>query len=72
MANANNEPEIMTITEAAAFLRLNPRTLYSLAQRGEIPAQKLGNRWRFSRSALLQWMKAENAPTARTGGESDR
>ncbi|MHB9133657.1 MAG: helix-turn-helix domain-containing protein [Armatimonadota bacterium] len=62
MANTEDKPEIMTITEAAAFLRLNPRTLYGLAQRGEIPAQKLGNRWRFSKSAILEWMKAGNAP----------
>lgn len=58
MANTPEEHEIMTIAEAAAYLRLNPRTLYGLAQRGEVPAQKIGNRWRFSRSAILQWMKA--------------
>lgn len=72
MANAHDEQEIMTLTEAAAFLRLNPRTLYTLAQRGEIPAQKLGNRWRFSRSVLLSWIKDGHVPTARGTEETDQ
>lgn len=49
--------EVLTLEEAAAFLRLHVRTLYSLAKQGKVPAQRISNRWRFSRSGLLDWLK---------------
>lgn len=32
--------------------------LYGMAQRGEIPAPKSGNQWRFDREEIDQWMMA--------------
>jgi len=49
--------EVMTIQEAADFLRCHPRTLQKMAIRGEIPAKKVGSLWRFSRQRLQEWMK---------------
>ncbi|WP_457921386.1 helix-turn-helix domain-containing protein [Verminephrobacter aporrectodeae] len=37
-------------------LRAGKRTVYRLAQKGEIPAFKLGGTWRFHRSALGSWI----------------
>jgi diguanylate cyclase (GGDEF)-like protein/excisionase family DNA binding protein len=48
------------IEAAAAFLAVPVRTLYRLAQRGEVPAAKVGRTWRFSR-ALLDAHLAANA-----------
>lgn len=50
------EQEVMTLEEAAVFLRIHVRTLYVLAQKGKVPVQKVGNRWRFSRTGLIDWM----------------
>ena len=36
------ESEILTLEEVAAYLKAGKRTVYRLAQKGEIPAFKLG------------------------------
>ena len=48
--------EIMTVEEVAAYLRLQPQTIYKWAQEKRIPAAKLGKEWRFRRSILDQWL----------------
>jgi diguanylate cyclase (GGDEF)-like protein/excisionase family DNA binding protein len=40
------------IEAAAGYLAIPVRTLYRLAQRGEVPAAKVGRTWRFRRSLL--------------------
>ncbi|KIO50287.1 helix-turn-helix domain-containing protein [Nitrosospira sp. NpAV] len=50
------EDEILTLDEVAAFLKTGKRTAYRLAQKGEIPAFKLGGTWRFRRSELDSWI----------------
>lgn len=49
-------PEIMTIEEVAAYLRVSERTVYEWAQKEEIPAGKLGSSWRFKRSEIQSWV----------------
>ncbi len=44
--------EWIGIEEAAAYLAIPVRTLYRLAQRGQLPATKVGRTWRFKRSRL--------------------
>ncbi len=51
--------DVLTIQEAAAFLRCHPRTLQKLAIRGDVPAKKVGSLWRFSRQRLQEWMLGE-------------
>jgi excisionase family DNA binding protein len=48
--------EVMDIQECAEYLGIVPDTLYKYASEGFIPAFKLGNRWRFKRSLVDQWM----------------
>jgi excisionase family DNA binding protein len=50
------ENEILTLEEVAAYLKAGKRTVYRLAQKGDIPAFKLGGTWRFRRSELNQWI----------------
>ncbi|WP_426209786.1 methylation-associated defense system helix-turn-helix domain-containing protein MAD1 [Massilia sp. TWP1-3-3] len=58
MGEAMNEidGEILTLDEVAAYLKAGKRTVYRLAQKGEIPAFKLGGTWRFRRSELDNWI----------------
>jgi len=51
--------EVMTLPEAAEYLRISKSTLYALAQRGEVPCKKVGRRWRFSRNALDRWLQED-------------
>jgi excisionase family DNA binding protein len=45
-------PSYLTAREAAEYLGLSTSTIYKLAERGEVPAGKVGGSWRFSREAL--------------------
>ena len=49
--------DICTSEEAAAYLRINARTLYTLARRGNVPAMRVGRGWRFSRAALEKYVR---------------
>jgi len=50
------ENEIMTVDEVAAFLRVNRKTIYQYATRQRIPHRKVGRRFLFSKSALMEWL----------------
>jgi excisionase family DNA binding protein len=56
------ETEIMTLKEAADYLRLSEKTVSRMAQEGQIPAQKLARQWRFQRSSIASWL-ADRAAT---------
>jgi len=43
--------------EAAALLRIHPKTLQKLARLGEIDAIQVGKLWRFRASALNRWIE---------------
>ncbi|MDY6907821.1 MAG: response regulator [Chloroflexota bacterium] len=46
----------MTTKEAAEYLKLNYMTVYKLAQKGRIPASKIGGNWRFKKEMLDDWL----------------
>lgn len=50
---------IMTLREAAAFLRIAPTRLLELAETGEVPGILLDGRWRFPRHSLDEWIYQE-------------
>jgi len=56
--------EIFTLDEVSAYLKAGKRTVYRLAQAGDIPAFKLGGTWRFRRSELDRWIASEIASAA--------
>ena len=43
--------------EAAALLKIHPKTLQKLARQGEVTAIQIGKLWRFRASALDEWLK---------------
>jgi excisionase family DNA binding protein len=54
----DHHAEVMNAEEVAAFLRVDRKTVYDYAARGEIPFRRLGRRLLFSRSALVSWLGA--------------
>lgn len=48
--------DILTIDEVAKYLRVSERTVYEWAQKGEIPAGKIGTVWRFKKAELEKWV----------------
>ena len=60
------EQQIMTLSEASAYLKIHISTLYHLAQQGAIPASKVGNLWRFRKHRIDKWLdKTENHKNSR-------
>jgi len=59
-------PEIMTIGEAAQYLRISRSSLYKVAQEGRIPCQKVGRHWRFRKQALDRWLETYPKPGVST------
>ena len=59
--------DILTIQELHSYLKIPKPTLYVLAQHGRIPAAKVGRHWRFRRSEIDEWLKAQkwNRPLQR-------
>jgi excisionase family DNA binding protein len=51
-------PAILTLEEAAELLRLDRGALLVAADAGQVPGRQIGDQWRFSRDALLDWLKA--------------
>jgi excisionase family DNA binding protein len=52
----------MTVEEVADYLRIPRSSIYTLAQDGRIPCQKVGRQWRFHRDAIDGWLKNDVEP----------
>ncbi len=48
----------MTVRDVARFLNVDEKTIYRLAQKGELPGFKVAGAWRFQRADLQQWIDA--------------
>ncbi len=49
--------EYLTANEVAERLKLNVETIYDLMKSGQLPAIKIGGRWRMEASELREWFK---------------
>jgi excisionase family DNA binding protein len=48
--------EVLTLAEAARFLRVSETDLVQLAESYDIPGRKIGSEWRFLKLALESWL----------------
>lgn len=49
--------EVLTLEDAAGLLRAEPDDVLALIEAGELPARRLGQDWRLSRTAVLAWLR---------------
>ena len=49
--------EVLNVDEAAELLGVSPWTIREQARLGRLPGRKIGKEWRFSREALLNWLR---------------
>ena len=52
--------DILTLKEAAKYLKIGESTVYRLAQKGKLPGRKVGGGWRFSRRKLEAWIAGDD------------
>ncbi len=53
------QDDILTLPEVADLLKVAEKTVYGLAQKGDLPAFKVGGQWRFRRTAIDAWIEAK-------------
>ncbi len=54
-------PKAYTIEEVAEILKVNPRTVNRMLERGELRGFKVGRLWRVSQEALEAYMRGDKA-----------
>jgi excisionase family DNA binding protein len=50
--------QLLTVAEAAAYLRVSQATLWRWCQEGRVPAFKIGHEWRVVNPALQRLVEA--------------
>lgn len=51
-----NHHSMMTLREAAAYLRVHANALERMAEKGEIPALQIDGKWRFLKASIDEWV----------------
>jgi excisionase family DNA binding protein len=49
--------EVLTLTEAAAYLRVGEADVLRLVREQALPARQIGSDWRFLKLALQDWLR---------------
>ena len=55
--------EVLKLKDVAALLKVGDKTVYSMAQTGELPAFKVRGQWRFSRKDIDAWIEQQKHTT---------
>lgn len=53
------QDDILTSSDVASLLKVAEKTVYGLAQRGDLPAFKVGGQWGFRQTAIDSWIGVE-------------
>lgn len=61
--------EVLKIKDVAALLKVGEKTVYSMAQAGELPAFKVRGQWRFSRKDIDTWIDQQKRTTRDFGAD---
>lgn len=60
-----NSEDVLKLKEIAALLKVAEKTVYSMAQNGELPAFKVRGQWRFSRKDMNLWIEQQKRKNLR-------
>ena len=52
---------ILTLPEVAVLLKVAQKTVYTMAQKGQIPAFKVRGQWRFKHDDIDAWIDEQKA-----------
>ncbi len=53
---SSGRKKVMNLREVAGYLGVHTSTIYKYAQKGSIPAFKIGSDWRFPKKHIDQWI----------------
>lgn len=49
---------LMTVQQLADYLQMSSDKVYDMVKKGEIPAIKIRQQWRFDRNEIDAWLKS--------------
>jgi len=55
--------EVLKVKDVAELLKVGEKTVYSMAQSGELPGFKVRGQWRFSRKDIDDWIETQKRTT---------
>lgn len=62
----------MTVHDVALYLKIDEKTVYRLAPRGELPGFKVAGTWRFERQDIEAWIEQQKERSnGRRGGRDE-
>ena len=57
--NLDQYPDVLTLHECQQILQVSRGTMLRLLHENEIPAFRVGNRWRIKRKAMLEFIERD-------------
>ena len=57
-------PAMLTVSEVAAVLRVNPRSIQRWARDGRFASMRIGKSYRIPRADVLRWLLAASIPAS--------
>jgi excisionase family DNA binding protein len=63
MSQATLLPDVLTLEEAAKYLRLSKDILERQVLKGNIPGKRIEDTWRFLKAALDDWLRSQDSRT---------
>mgnify|MGYP003389142532 FL=1 len=61
--------QALTVRDVAAYLNVDEKTIYRLAQRGELPGFKVAGAWRFQSADLQRWIDQRKRVSGKQKGK---
>lgn len=58
--NMNKLIELLSVEELCSTLNIGRNTAYTLLQNGDIPAFRVGRKWKITKEALEQYVSLKN------------
>lgn len=63
MSQISKLPQVLTIDEVAAYLRLPKEIVERQAEHGQIPGRCIETTWRFLKTAVDEWLRSQDSRT---------
>ena len=63
MSHVTDTPEVLTLEEVAAYLRLPQEMIARQAAQGAIPGRQIEDTWRFLKAAIDDWLRSHDSRT---------
>ena len=57
MSQVVESTEVLTLDEAASFLRVSPEAIMRLVVQQALPGRQIDGEWRFLRAAMADWLR---------------